>query len=154
LENSKLEQTLSDMIQSEDNELFFYDTQTVSENDNLIFRVFIKSPNRSVTIDDCVKINHLISPYLDVYPPTQNKYFLEVSSPGIERVIKEIRHFKLSLNEKMKIKLSNKTEINCILKEVDEVKKTLKVENRENNEEITLELENIIKAKTYFEFEV
>jgi len=151
--SSNLEQTLTDMIQAEDSELYFYETQTVKENDNLIFRVFIKSPNRSITIDDCVKVNNLISPYLDVYPPTSGQYFLEVSSPGIERIVKDLKHFKLSINEKFKIKLQDKTDINGTLIEIDENNSSIKLKEKDNEEIRTILLSDIVKAKTYFDFE-
>jgi len=151
--SASLEQTLTDMIQAEDTELHFYETQTVKENDNLIFRVFIKSPNRSITIDDCVKVNNLISPYLDVYPPTSGQYFLEVSSPGIERIVKEIQHFKLSMNEKFKIKLQDKTDLDGILIEIDENNASIKLKEKETEEIRTILLSDILKAKTYFDFE-
>ena len=151
--SASLEQTLTDMIQAEDTELHFYETQTVKENDNLIFRVFIKSPNRSITIDDCVKVNNLISPYLDVYPPTSGQYFLEVSSPRIEQIVKEIQHFKLSMNEKFKIKLQDKTDLDGILIEIDENNASIKLKEKETEEIRTILLSDILKAKTYFDFE-
>ena len=70
----------------------FYGTQTQKTGDNLIFRVFI-TKDGGVTLDDCVKVSELISPILDVNPPVSGKYYLEVSSPGLERILSDLRHF-------------------------------------------------------------
>ena len=61
------------------------------------------------------KINDLISPFLDVCDPIDGEYFLEVSSPGLERILKKPKHFQLSSGDKIEIKLIDKTKITGIL---------------------------------------
>ena len=93
-----------------------YDVEMLKENGENIFRVSIASQN-GINHDDCKKVSEAISPLLDVYPPFENKYSLEVSSPGIERKLKTPNHFQLSLNERIKIVLLNGEKIIGILKD-------------------------------------
>ena len=86
----------------------FYGTQTQKTGDNLIFRVFI-TKDGGVTLDDCVKVSELISPILDVNPPVSGKYYLEVSSPGLERILSDLRHFELSIGELLNVKFIDKS---------------------------------------------
>jgi len=104
-----------------------------------------------VSIDDCEIVSRKLSEYLDDLDLISGKYFLEVSSPGLERYLTQKKHYISAINEKIKVtyKKDDKTEtVVGILIEVlpDEI--TLK-----NNEEIKkINFKDIKKAKTVFEF--
>lgn len=98
---------------------FLYDIEIVRENDAHIFRISITSKD-GINHQDCQKINDLISPLLDVYDPISGEYFLEVSSPGLERILKKPNHFKLSIGDKIEIRLMDKTKISGILGDSDD----------------------------------
>ena len=98
----------------ENNGYFLYDIEILKENDAYIFRVSITSKD-GINHQDCQKINDLISPFLDVCDPIDGEYFLEVSSPGLERILKKPKHFQLSSGDKIEIKLIDKTKITGIL---------------------------------------
>ena len=93
-----------------------YDVEMLKENGENIFRVSISSQN-GINHDDCKKVSEALSPLLDVYPPFENRYSLEVSSPGIDRKLKTPNHFQLSLNERVKVVLLNGEKILGILKD-------------------------------------
>ncbi|MBT0878167.1 ribosome maturation factor [Campylobacter sp. 2018MI01] len=107
--------------------LVIYDTELAKEGNNFIYRIFIlkDGENKSVSLDDCEQFSRLISPILDLNPPTDEKYFLEVSSPGLERKLTKIEHFKLSIGEILKIKTKEKEEIILKLLSADDEKITL-----------------------------
>lgn len=86
----------------------FYDDELVSENGRKIYRVYI-SKKGGVNIDDCVKLSEILSPILDVKPPCADKYYLEVSSAGLERRLTKLEHFVLSLGEKVILILEDKS---------------------------------------------
>lgn len=96
-----------------------YDIEILKENGANIFRVSISSSN-GINHDDCQVISDIISPLLDIYNIVDDGYFLEVSSPGLERILKKPNHFKLSINQKIKITLNDKTKLIGILKSADE----------------------------------
>ncbi len=60
----------------------YYDSEIVSEGGNRIFRIFITAKD-GVNLDLCAKISRIISPIIDLDPPINGAYTLEVSSPGI-----------------------------------------------------------------------
>ena len=147
-----LENDINSLVESLNLEL--YDTSIVNENDETIYRVSVLSTKmdgskrEGVSLDNCVELTHLISPLLDVTPPTSGEYRLEVGSPGIERKLTTIKHFKKSIGEKVLINLSEKEKVRGILKQVEGNK--IFVEREEENKEINFN--EITKAKTYFEW--
>ncbi len=41
--------------------------------------------DKAMTVDDCATVSHTVSALLDVADPIASAYFLEISSPGIDR---------------------------------------------------------------------
>jgi ribosome maturation factor RimP len=65
----------------------FVDLEFVKEGAHWYLRLYIdKEPN--VDLDDCEKVSRSLSALLDRKDWISTPYFLEVSSPGIERVLK------------------------------------------------------------------
>ena len=58
-----------------------------------------------IGIEDCEKVHRAIDPILDERDPIENFYYLEVSSPGIERELKCDEHISLSIGEVVEAKL-------------------------------------------------
>ncbi|WP_297814182.1 ribosome maturation factor RimP [uncultured Helicobacter sp.] len=126
-----------------------YDILSVKENENEILRICITKPNTkendNITLEDCQEVSLSLSPLLDVEMLTSKKYFLEVSSPGIERILKNQTHYKSAIGELVKIKTLDKQEFRGKLLQVNENALIL-----ENNQIILLD--SIKKAQTYFEW--
>jgi ribosome maturation factor RimP len=125
----------------------FYGTETVQEDSNTIFRVYITQEG-GVKLDLCADISHELSVFFDVNPPMHGAYFLEVSSPGIERKLEEPRHFISAVGERVKFKINGadkeKGEITSADKSGFSISK--------KGEEVRFEYCNISKAKTYYEW--
>lgn len=51
----------------------------------LTLQVMVERPDGTMTIEDCENVSRIISPLLDVEDPVDKKYYLEVSTPGIDR---------------------------------------------------------------------
>jgi len=103
------------------------------------------------SIDDCVSVSRMFGNKLDETDYFQGKYYLEVSSPGLERSLTQKKHYVSAINEKIRItyKIDDKTSnIDGILQEV--LPDYIKVLKRD--EEIQIPLKDIKKAKTVFEF--
>ena len=58
-----------------------------------------------INIEDCEKVHRAIDPILDECDPIEGFYYLEVSSPGIERELRTREHIELSLGERVEAKL-------------------------------------------------
>lgn len=81
-----------------------YDIALLKENENLVLRISIMKDG-GVSLDDCALVSESISPLLDVKDVIKDAYMLEVSSPGIERTLKNPKHFMLSLGEMVQVRL-------------------------------------------------
>jgi len=127
--------------------LHLYDTSIVTENGETIFRVNVMGEG-GTTLDQCVEATKLISPLLDVTPPVQGEYRLEVSSPGIERKLRTIEDFRFSVGEMVKMTLQDKTKLQGLLKSAEN--DTLVVETEEGPREVAFD--DVVKASTYFEW--
>ncbi|MDR3345671.1 MAG: ribosome maturation factor RimP [Campylobacteraceae bacterium] len=123
-----------------------YDTESVSESGRKVFRVLI-SVQGGVTLEKCEEISKILSPIFDLNPPVSGQYYLEVSSPGIERNLKLPKHFKASIGEKVKIKLEEESFEGEIKSADDE---GVEVENDGVKRRVLYS--DIKKAKTYFEW--
>lgn len=120
-----------------------YEILNIKENENQILRICITKATGSVNLDDCQEVSLAISPLLDVEIPESQKYFLEVSSPGIERNLKNLEHYKGAINELVKIKTMDKKEFKGKLLSVDAAQIALEGG-------IVIPLNAIKKAQTYF----
>lgn len=122
-----------------------YEILNIKENENQILRICITKATGSVNLDDCQEVSLAISPLLDVEIPESQKYFLEVSSPGIERNLKNLEHYKGAINELVKIKTTDKKEFKGKLLSVDTAQIVLEGD-------IVIPLNAIKKAQTYFQW--
>ena len=61
--------------------------------------------DEGINIDDCERVHRAIDPILDECDPIEGFYYLEVSSPGIERELRTDEHIALSIGEKVEVRL-------------------------------------------------
>ena len=66
--------------------------------------ITIDSPN-GIFINDCEKVHRAIDPILDECDPIESFYYLDVSSPGIERELRTEPHILSSVGQKVQAKL-------------------------------------------------
>jgi len=125
-----------------------YDVIYEKEAQDYYLRVFIDLPT-GISLEDCEKVNDAINDMLDEANYIKNQYFLEVSSPGIERVLRKDKHLQASIGKEIVCNLFKQIEkekqIEGILQEFDQNKLILQVENKEEN--IEIERKNIAKMK-------
>ena len=72
-----------------------WDVEYVKEGADWHLRVTIDREG-GVGIDDCERVHRAIDPILDEADPIEGSYYLEVSSPGIERELKTDKHLTAS----------------------------------------------------------
>lgn len=89
-----------------------YHMEFVKESKDWYLRIFIeKAPEipgewpKDVGTDDCEKVSRFISGRLDALDPIEQNYFLEVSSPGMDRPLLKDRDFKRYQGELIDISL-------------------------------------------------
>ena len=80
--------------------LSIWDVRFLKEGSSWYLRIFIDKDG-GVSIDDCVDLTHAINKPLDEADPIEQAYFLEVSSPGVERDLVRDEHFNAYIGEKI-----------------------------------------------------
>ena len=124
-----------------------YDIEIVTEFDETIFRVLVTKAG-GVDLDLCADISHELSPFLDVHPPMSQRYRLEVSSPGIERKLTKLVHFKNAIGEKVKLKIAGGEKLKGTIKSADN--EGIVLETTQGEERFAYG--DIRTAKTYFDW--
>lgn len=70
---------------------WIWDVEYVKEGSRRILRITIDS-EEGVGIEDCERMHRAIDPILDEADPIEEQYYLEVSSPGVERELRTDEH--------------------------------------------------------------
>lgn len=125
-----------------------YDTEVVTEGEETIFRISVTREG-GVDLDLCAEISHALSPFLDVHPPMNSPYRLEVGSPGIERKLRKPAHYQNAIGENVKLKVPGQDRLKGVLKSADE--KGVTVETQHGDESYLYG--DIKTAKTYFDWD-
>ena len=105
MQAKEIEALITDLVMPvlEGTDLTLVDVEYVREKDWYL-RVFIDKEG-GVEIDDCQLVSEKLTTILDEKDPIKDKYFLEVSSPGIERKLTRDFHFDYFMGEKVILKL-------------------------------------------------
>ncbi|MEG1002409.1 ribosome maturation factor RimP [Clostridium sp.] len=99
-----------------------YHTQFVKEDGENYLRIYIDK-EEGIALADCEKVSRRVSEMLDEEDPIQSSYFLEVSSPGINRGLFKDEHFEKNIGNEIFVKftgsLNGRKNIKGILKSCD-----------------------------------
>ena len=83
---------------------WLWDVEYVKEGARRVLRITIDS-EEGITIDDCEKLHRAIDPILDEADPIEEAYYLEVSSPGVERELRTPMHIEACEGWNVEIRL-------------------------------------------------
>lgn len=103
MDNSKLETQISTILAPSGFELV--DLKIASHNGKPLLQIFVDRETGGVLLDDCAKLSQEIGEELDKDEVYSAGYFLEVSSPGIDRVLKTEKAFKRFMGRQIKVRL-------------------------------------------------
>lgn len=78
--------------------------ELVSQGKHALLRIYIDRSN-GVSIDDCERVSKQVSALLDVEDPIGSSYTLEVSSPGLDRLLFKPEHYAQSVGERVDLRL-------------------------------------------------
>ena len=73
-----------------------------------LLRLYIDAAGDSanaITLDDCERVSHVVSETLDAADPIPSHYTLEVSSPGLDRVLRTREHFERFAGERVRLEM-------------------------------------------------
>lgn len=109
-------------------------------------RIYIDSPE-GIDVDDCGAVSHAVSELLDANDPFPGAYSLEVSSPGLDRVLRTAQHFAQFVDSRVKVELlvarDGRKRYTGILKRADGESIELEVDNFS----VTIKLAEISRAR-------
>ncbi len=108
---AKVEESIELLVKNKIENLGYelYDVLYFKEGPNKILRIVIDS-EKGISLDDCEKVNDEIKDLIDEADFIKEQYFLEISSPGIERVLRKDWQLEKFQGELVEIKLFKKDE--------------------------------------------
>lgn len=147
---AKIEERVEELIKDKIENIGYslYDVEYAKEGPNYYLRIFIDSEN-GIDLNDCEKVSNEINEKLDEADYIKEQYYLEVSSPGIERILRKDRHLEQNIGKQVEAKLFKKDE-NGSKNYIGELKKFDK--ETVTIDEIKIERKNIAQIKTIFEW--
>lgn len=101
----QLEKLVEEELRDEDFQLYWLEWG--KQGPEWTLRIYVDTEGEQaggVTMDQCAQISRKLSPKLEESNLLHRAYNLEVSSPGLERPLKEPRHFRAALDERVVIK--------------------------------------------------
>ena len=81
-----------------------WDVEYVKEAGEWFLRVYIDREG-GVNIDHCEAVSRPLSDLLDEADPIQGSYTFEVSSAGLDRVLRKAEHYELFMGKQVDVKL-------------------------------------------------
>lgn len=156
----KLETLAGEVAKREGCEL--YDLELNGSSGRRTLRVFIDRPEGGVGIEDCSNVSRGLSLLLDVEDPIPGgAYDLEVSTPGVDRPLRQPWHFQRVIGKKAWMKLDQALEnfgaqnpknkpakqMTALVEAADDASVTVRFEE----EQMKLPYSAIEKAKLVFE---
>lgn len=149
---ANIEEKVENLVKSKIEEIGYnlYDVEYVKEGKNYFLRIFIDN-EKGIDLNDCEKVNNEIVDILDTEDYIKDTYFLEISSPGIERRIRKDEHLEQAIGKKVSVKLFKKDDNGN--KQYEGILKQYDKENIILDETIKIERKNISVINTVYDWE-
>jgi len=90
----------------EENNCELYHIEYVKEAGENFLRIYIDNEN-GVSLENCEKVSRATSEILDIEDPIADSYCLEVSSPGIERILYNDNHLEKYIGQNVLVNLNS-----------------------------------------------
>ena len=128
------------------------DVEYVFSNGKWVLRLYIDKQG-GVSIDDCVRVSRELDVYLDVHDIIPHEYVFEVSSPGVNRILRREKDFSSVIGKRIKVRVDEAIEgrrnFTGTLVDVLDGKLKMNVDGID----FEIPLERIEKANLIYEFE-
>lgn len=128
----RLTEMFAPIVQSLGCELWGVDY--VAQGRNSLLRIYIEKAD-GVAVEDCERVSRQVSSVLDVEDPIRSEYTLEVSSPGMDRPLFQLKQFEQSVGEdialRLRVAFEGRRKFKGLLKGVENDEIVLEVDNEE-----------------------
>ena len=122
--------------------LSFYDAELVKEDGNLFLRVYLDKKG-GITIDELALANEYLSERIDKYDNDLPEYFLEVSSPGAEKVLKNYEMVKENIDQYIHVELENMIYEGNLIEALDDGSITMRINAKGRFKKVTFNYEEV-----------
>lgn len=134
--------------------LRLWDVEMGGQPGRAIVRVFVDGDD-GVDLDTVAEVSEEISRGLDLRDPIQGRYTLEVSSPGLERSLKEPEHWRASVGKKVVVKTRDRIagdshRLDALVESASDDAVVLRPDG--NGQAVEVPFEVIRSARTVFEW--
>lgn len=153
---ANIENRVQDLVENTITELGYelYDVQYVKEGKDYYLRIYIDS-KKGIDLEDCEKVSNEVSTILDKNDFIKEQYFLEISSPGIERILRKEKHLEDNIGQKVCVNLfkpiEKEKQLIGTLQKFD--KDSLYISCKDSEGTIKIERKNISLIKTVYEWD-
>ena len=131
---------------------YLWDVEYVKEGADWILRITIDN-DEGITIDDCERMTRAIDPILDEADPIEDAYYLEVSSPGIERELRTDAHLEYCEGADVEVRLyAPRDGSKSFRGELLALRENGNIAILVGDGEMEFERSSVAKIKTVFEF--
>ena len=158
MKREEVEKFITELVKPilEDTGISLVDVEYVREKDWYL-RIFIDKPE-GVEIDDCQFVSEKLAEVLDDKDPIKDKYYLEVSSPGIDRPLKKDKDYTANYGKKVDIQFyspfeGNKELTGILLSHTEtdiEIKRIMK--GKEEKNPVKIERKLIAMIRPHIDF--
>lgn len=131
-----------------------YDIQYKKEGHGWVLRIFADTPSRNISLDQCAEVSEHISSVLDQTEGLMTEpYSLEVSSPGLDRLLRNHSDFVWASGKTLKTKYKTadgkKETVEGILSNIGEDEITLNLDKKKT---ISIKIADIESARRVMKF--
>lgn len=141
----------------DEHHFYLYDIEFVKEGKSWYLRVYIDKDG-GITIDDCAVVSDQLSEALDnVEPdPIPQAYFLEVSSPGAERPLKNEDDYQRAVNHYIHVSLYQQIDSKKVyegtLTDLSDKEMTLDYMDKTRHRQVVIDRSKVAKARLAIKF--
>ncbi len=147
-----LEENIKEIAEEiiERNNFFIVDMDVHGNSGTRSIEIYIDG-DRNVSADDCANLSLEINPKLETLPDIGSNYYLEISSPGVDRPLKFLRQFPKHINRKFEIEYKSGEESKKITGKLAGIEGENLIFSAGSKDTI-INFNNIIKAKVLVSF--
>ena len=100
------DQQITDMLRATVEALGYelWGIEYLSQGRHSVLRVYIEAEN-GIAVEDCAKVSEQVGSVLDVEDPIAGEYTLEVSSPGMDRLLFRLDQYPAYVGEVLELRL-------------------------------------------------
>ena len=126
------------------------DVEYLQEGGYFYVRIYIEFLDKEVSLDDCAKVSTMVEDDIDKI--IDEKFFLEISSPGVERPLKKEKDYIRFTGNKIKVSLKHKLNDNKNFEGILEKFENETITLDMGKEKLEIPFKEIRKANLVYEF--